>query len=160
MQTAAATLAGNAYGANDNKRMKSLSKMFIPMEIILMIISGTLLFIGAPWLMSIFSKSDEVIMLGATVLRMVAVSEPFYGFSIIVEGFMMGVGKTKAPFVYNIIGMWGVRILGTALCTQLLGMGLISAWGCMIAHNMLLFALFVLYYRSGKWNPLRKNTVE
>ena len=52
----------------------------------------------------IFSKSDAVIALGAAVLRMVAVSEPFYGFSIIVEGMMQGVGKTKAPFVYNMMG--------------------------------------------------------
>lgn len=54
---------------------------------------------------------------GATVLRMVAVSEPFYGFSIIVEGFMQG-GKTKEPFVYNIIGMWGIRIVGTFVCSK------------------------------------------
>ena len=159
MQTAAATLAGNAYGENDNKRMKSLSKMFIPIEIFLMILSGTLLFIGAPWLMSIFSKSDEVIGLGATVLRMVAVSEPFYGFSIIVEGFMMGVGKTKAPFVYNIIGMWGVRIIGTFICTQMLSMGLISSWACMIAHNLLLFVMFLVTYVKGSWNPLHTRIV-
>lgn len=105
--------------------------------------------------MSIFSKSDEVIHLGATVLRMVAVSEPFYGFSIIVEGFMMGVGKTKAPFVYNIIGMWGVRIVGTFICTQILTMGLISSWACMIAHNLLLFVMFLVTYIKGSWNPLK-----
>ncbi len=155
MQTAAATLAGNAYGANDEKRMESLAKMFIPIEIILMIFSGGALFAAAPALMSIFSKSDEVINLGTTVLRMVAVSEPFYGFSIIIEGFLMGVGKTKLPFIYNIFGMWGVRIIGTFICTQLLSMGLVSAWACMIAHNLLLFVLFMICYMRGTWNPLQ-----
>lgn len=155
MQTAAATLAGNAYGAKDSKKMKSLASMFIPLEIILMIISGGCLFLAAPSLMRLFSRSDEVIVLGSTVLRMVAVSEPFYGFSIIIEGFMMGVGRTKAPFVYNIIGMWLVRIMGTYICTQLMGLGLVSAWGCMIAHNMLLFVLFLICYVRGQWNPLR-----
>ena len=75
---------------------------------------------------------------------MVALSEPFYGASIIIEGMLQGMGKTKEPFVYNILGMWGVRIAGTFLCTRLLGLGLVSAWGCMIAHNLLLFALFSL----------------
>jgi len=28
--------------------------------------------------------------------------------------------------------------------------------GCMIAHNLLLFVLYVIHYRSGKWNPLGK----
>lgn len=156
MQTAAATLAGNAYGAHDNKKMQELATMFIPIEIGLMICSGGLLFASAPALVGIFSKSEPVITLGVTVLRMVAVSEPFYGFSIIVEGFMMGVGKTKAPFVFNIIGMWCVRIVGTFICTQMLGGGLVSAWACMIAHNLLLFVLFLITYIRGTWNPLRE----
>ena len=104
--------------------------------------------------MNIFSDNPDVIFLGSTVLRMVAISEPFYGVSIIVEGMMQGVGKTRMPFLYNIIGMWGIRIIGTYLCTQTLGMGLVSAWACMIAHNMLLFVMFLITYLRGKWNPL------
>lgn len=156
MQTAAATLAGNAYGARDNDRMQNLMKVFIPIEIALMIGSGAILFSTAPWLMRLFSSDAVVISLGATVLRMVAVSEPFYGFSIIIEGFLMGVGKTKLPFVFNIIGMWCVRIVGTFICTQLLNMELVSAWACMISHNLLLFLLFFIVYVRGIWNPLRK----
>ena len=159
MQTAAATLAGNAYGANDKDRMNELARMFIPIEIILMILSGGALFLLAPPLVGIFSDSADVIALGIAVLRMVALSEPFYGFSIIVEGMMLGVGNTKQPFVFNILGMWGIRIIGTLLCTQLLGQGLVAAWGCMIAHNMLLFVLFCWCYIRKTWNPLERNAI-
>ena len=158
MQTAAATLAGNAYGANDGKRMKKLASIFIPLEMILMTGSGACLFLAAPALMRLFSVHEAVISLGTTVLRMVAVSEPFYGFSIIIEGFMMGVGKTKAPFVYNMIGMRLVRIAGTFVCTQFLGRGLVSAWACMIIHNLLLFALFLVCYMRGIWNPFHSDS--
>ena len=154
MQTAAATLAGNAYGAKDPQRMKKLARMFIPIEVGLMIISGGALFLFAPPLVKLFSADAAVIALGVTVLRMVAVSEPFYGFSIIVEGMMQGVGRTKLPFVFNVAGMWGVRILGTFICTNFFGMGLVSAWACMIAHNLLLFGLFLGCYIKGTWNPL------
>ena len=154
MQTAAATLAGNAYGAGDKKRMNDLAAMFIPIEIGLMILSGGALFALAPSLVGIFSTDPEVILLGSTVLRMVAVSEPFYGFSIIVEGMMQGVGNTRQPLYFNIAGMWGVRIVGTFICTQMLGFGLISAWACMIAHNLLLFLLFLYCYLTRRWNPL------
>lgn len=156
MQTAAATLAGNAYGAKDKQRMRELARMFIPIEIGLMLISGSLLFAFAPALMQLFSRSPEVITLGTTVLRMVAVSEPFYGFSIIIEGMMQGVGNTKKPFLFNIIGMWLVRIVGTLICTQVLGLGLVSAWACMIAHNLLLFVLFMICYVTSSWNPLEQ----
>lgn len=156
MQTAAATLTGNAYGAKDNKKMKSLSRMFMPIEFILMMISGALLFAGAVPLMKIFSTSPEVIEAGSTVLKMVAVSEPFYGIAVITEGLMMGVGKTQQPFIFNIIGMWGVRIVGTFICIHFFAGGLISAWACMIAHNMLLFILFTWVFVRGTWNPLNR----
>ena len=156
MQTASATLAGNALGANDDRRAKDLARMIIFIEVSLMIITGSLLFIFAPDMMRLFSKDPEVIQLGSTVLRMVAVSEPFYGVFIVIEGMMQGMGNTLLPFVISISGMWGIRIVGTFICTQLLGMGLISAWACMIAHNLLLFALFLYCYLSGLWNPMHK----
>lgn len=160
MQTAAATLAGNALGAGDNSRIQKLARMIIFIEVSLMIVSGSLLFAFAPQMMSLFSKDAQVIALGAMVLRMVAVSEPFYGVSIIIEGMMQGMGNTLLPFVFSITGMWGVRIVGTFLCTQLLGMGLVSAWACMIGHNLLLFTMFMVCYISGKWNPMNRNRKE
>ena len=156
MQSAASTLAGNAYGARDKKKIKDLSRMIIPIEIFLMIISGGLLFILAPFMMGIFSNDSEVISLGTTVLRMVALSEPFYGVSIIIEGMMHGMGKTVMPFVTNIVGMWAIRIVGTFICTQILSLGLIGAWACMILHNLMLFVMFLIYYLTGKYNPMNK----
>lgn len=156
MQTAAATLAGNALGADDKKGMLSSARMINFVEVILMLISGGLLFAFAPNMVSIFSKNSEVIFLGSTVLRMVALSEPFYGVSIVIEGMMQGVGNTKIPFIFNIVGMWGIRILGTFICTRFLSLGLISAWGAMITHNLILFAMFLIYYLTGRWNPLKE----
>ena len=143
MQTAAATLIGNALGARDERLMRRLARMLVGIEMVLMVVSGGLLFIFAPGMMSLFTIDAAVIALGATVLRMVAVSEPFFGVAIILEGMLQGTGNTMAPFVFNIIGMWGVRILGTFVCTRLLHMGLVAAWACMIAHNLLLFLLLL-----------------
>ena len=78
--------------------------------------------------------------------------------AIIVEGMMYGVGKTKQPLLYNVTCMWLVRIVGTFLCIHWLDMGLVSAWACMIAHNMVLFVLYMLTYIRGSWNPLREIT--
>lgn len=149
MQAAASTLAGNAYGAKDSARLKHLAAMFIPLVAVLMTASAGLLFVFAKPLMGLFSDNPQVIDLGTTVLRMVAFSEPFYGIPIIMEGMMHGVGQTKRPFLYNTTGMWGVRIVGTYICTQWLDMGLIAAWACMIAHNMLLFILYIVAWFRG-----------
>ena len=158
MQAAAATLAGNAVGMGDPARIRRLGRTILSIEVALMVLSGTLLFLFAPWMVGLFSDDPTVIAMGATVLRMVAVSEPFYGVSIIIEGMLQGMGHTLYPFACNIAGMWGVRIVGTYLCLTFLGGQLTAAWGCMIAHNLLLFALFLGYYLSGKWDPLRRRT--
>ena len=147
MQAAAATLTGNAIGMRDRQRQKDLSAVIVGLEVAMMLVTGGLLFVFAPQMVRLFSRDPRVIDLGSRVLRMVAVSEPIYGISIVVEGMLQGAGKTRAPFVFNVIGMWGVRILGTLLFTRFLRGGLVSAWGCMIAHNLLLCLLFVLYYR-------------
>lgn len=146
MQTAAATLSGNAYGAGDLKKLNRIFKAVMPLEAGLMVLSGGLLFIFAPWLVSLFSADAGVIALGSTVLRMVALSEPFYGVTIVIEGIMQGMGKTIAPFIYNVLGMYCIRIAGTFICIRIAGYGLVSAWGCMIGHNLLLFILFTVHY--------------
>ena len=160
MQTAAATLSGNAYGARNHNGLKRLARTILPLEVGLMVVSGGLLFAFAEPLVRLFSRDGDVIRLGTTVLRMVAVSEPFYGIPIVVEGLMQGVGKTTAPFVYNVIGMWAIRITGTWICTRMLGLGLVAAWGCMIGHNLLLCAFFIYHYVSGRWDPFAGRQAE
>ncbi len=148
MQAAAATLAGNAVGAEDKITLKKITKQFLIIEVILMIISGGLLFITSPYIVGLFTADSAVKTLGITVLRMVAISEPFFGVAIIIEGILQGMGKTMEPFIYNIIGMWGIRIVGTFICTQFLSLGLVSAWGCMIAHNLFLCIMFFVFSRG------------
>ena len=157
MQTAAATLAGNAIGTQDRRQMHRLTRTIIVIEGGLMVVSGALLFLFAPDMMGLFSDSPRVISLGSTVLRMVAVSEPFFGIAIIIEGILLGAGDTVRPFLYNMLGMWGVRIVGTFLCTRWLGLGLVSAWGCMILHNLVLFGFFLHYCLFGKGKALYGN---
>ena len=154
IQTAAATLSGNASGMKDRDYMKSITRTLLILEPALMTVSGATLFLLAPRIMAMFTPDPRVVRLGATILRMVAISEPVYGVAVVLEGIFQGVGDTMYAFACNIAGMWGVRVLGTLLMVRAFGFGLQAAWGAMIAHNVLLFILFFLHYRSGNWNPL------
>ena len=154
VQTAAATLSGNAGGMKDRAYMRAITRTLLILEPALMTVSGAMLFLLAPRMMALFTPDPEVIRLGSTVLRMVAVTEPLYGIAVVLEGIFMGVGDTMYAFVCNIVGMWGVRILGTLILVRGCGLGLTAAWGAMIAHNILLCVLLAIHYRRGKWNPL------
>ncbi|MBE5790672.1 MAG: MATE family efflux transporter [Clostridiales bacterium] len=155
MQAAASTLIGMSLGEKNPKKMKSICHMLLIIEVLVMILSGGALFFGAEAIMRIFTKSEEIIKVGTTVLMMVAISEPAYGIGIIIEGIFHGVGDTMSTFIFGALGMWGVRILGTYVFVVLLGHGLVAAWACMIAHNLVLSLLLSIRYIRGKWNPLR-----
>ena len=154
MQNAAAALSGAAVGARDRDRLSALGHTIRTLEVLLMLLSGGLLFAFAPNMVRLFTRSGAAIALGSTVLRMVACSEPFYGVSIVTEGMLQGAGQTRIPLIYNLTGMWGVRIVGTFVCTRLLGLGLVSAWACMIAHNLLVFSLYLAFLLRGKLDRL------
>jgi putative MATE family efflux protein len=154
IQTAAATLSGNASGMRDRRYMRDVTRTLLILEASMMTLSGGALFLLAEKMMRIFTPDPDVICLGTVVLRMVAVTEPLYGVAVVLEGIFQGVGDTLYPFVSNMLAMWGVRVLGTAIFVRALGHGLPAAWGCMIAHNILLFILYLRRYRGGRWNPL------
>ena len=153
MQTAASTLIGNAYGEKNNEKLTRLSRLLLILEFIVMTVSGAVLFFGAEKLMGLFTPDGDVIKMGARVLKMVALSEPIYGIAIIIEGIFNGVGNTFHTFIFNVIGMWGVRILGTYIFVRRLGFGLTAAWACMIAHNVCLGIMLSTKYLRGRWRP-------
>ena len=103
--------------------------------------------------MGLFTPDEDVIKMGAKVLKMVAISEPIYGIAIIIEGIFNGIGDTFHSFIFNAVGMWGVRILGTYIFVIQLHHDLTAAWACMIAHNVALGIMLSVKYLRGRWRP-------
>lgn len=155
MQAVASTLSGNAVGARNEERLHQVARVMVLMVFVMMGVTGGLLFAGAEALMGFFSPDPEVIALGAKALRICALSEPVYGIYVILEGVFEGVGDTFRPFLYTLLGMWGVRIVFSFLGVNFWGFDLTAVWGCMIAHNVFQSILFTVRYFREKWNPLK-----
>lgn len=151
MQAAAATMCGNALGARDLKRLKRCARTAVIMASGVMAATGLILFLFPEFMMSLFTKDAQVIELGKSVLRIVAVSEPVFGASIILEGVFDGIGDTRTPLVISIATMWGVRILLTYLCVNVLHLGLSAVWCCMVLDNVTRGALLFARYVRGRW---------
>ena len=154
MQSAATTLTGNAIGARDKKKLKHISSLLILLSFAFMTITGSLLFLLATQMMQLFTPDAEVIRLGASALRIVALSEPIFGISIILEGIFNGAGDTKHPFLYSLFSMWGIRIVGTFLCVHFFQLGLNAVWLCMVADNVCRGILLAIRYRRHSLMPI------
>ena len=151
MQAAAATLCGNALGARDGKRLRDVARTSVLLAAGVMAVTGSILFLFPGFMMSLFTPDEQVIELGQSVLRIVAVSEPVFGASIILEGVFDGIGDTRTPLVISIATMWGVRILATYICVNWLHLGLTAVWCCMVADNVARGALLSARYVRGRW---------
>ena len=149
-KSAANTMVGIAYGEQNHDKYHKVCVSSIACTIGVMTISGVLLFFFARPLMGFFTTDPEVIALGATVLRLVAFNEPFFGLYIIAEGIYYGLGKTKYPFIIEAGGMWLIRILSTFIGIHFFDMGLIGVWCCMIADNVLK-AIFLAVPLKSLW---------
>ena len=88
------------------------------------------------------------------MLRLVALSEPFYGLMIVLEGVFYGLGRTRYAFFVETVGMWGVRILFTFLCVNVWGLSLRAVWCCMIADNVCKAVLFAVPFLRKKTRRL------
>jgi len=150
-QSAAATLVGQAVGEGHKKKVKQTTYLICAITFLLMLIAGILLFIFAANLMSFFTPDLQVIQKGAQVLKIVAISEPIYGVLVILEGTFNGMGDTRAPFVYSLITMWGIRVLGTWFMIHICGLGLTYVWMMMICDNIARCILLAQRFLRGQW---------
>lgn len=136
MRTAVSTLVGNSLGEHNRQKFEYTRNLSIIIILILMAVSGIVLYFVAYPLMRLFTNSGTVAALGARMLRLVAFTEPFFGLTIVLEGIFYGLSKTRYVFFVESGSMWGIRILFTFFCVSLWHLDLQAVWICMIADNI------------------------
>lgn len=150
-QSAASTLVGNAIGEKDESKVKEMTYLISGITFVLMFVAGIILFFNAESLMRFFTPDESVILLGSAVLKIVSISEPIYGVLVILEGTFNGMGDTKAPFIYSIITMWGVRILGSWIMINVFHLSLEAVWIMMVFDNVFRCILLTQRFLRGQW---------
>ena len=95
LRSAASTLIGNARGEGNMKKLKTVGILSVLLTVAVMCVSGLVLFFGAHLLMSLFTPSRPVVDLGAEMLRLVALSEPYLALKVVQEGIIYGLGRTR-----------------------------------------------------------------
>ncbi len=135
IRTATSALIGIAIGERDQRKFLDVRQVSLLLTIALMVFSGVVLFFVAYPLMSFFTNDEDVVRMGAAVLKQVAFTEPFFGVMVAWEGISYGTGRTRSVFVVEAFSMWCVRILCTWLVIRA-GYGLSAVWCCMMADNV------------------------
>lgn len=95
---AATAAVGQAIGGNQPVLARRYGVLSGRIGLCSGLLAGIFLFFCAEPLAGLFSSDPEVIALAADMLRIVAVSEPLYGLSIVLGGVLEGLGTAARHF--------------------------------------------------------------
>ena len=146
---AATTLVGQSLGAGKKELTRSFARITVSLGVIIMSITGLLMYIFAPQMFAMLTPDREVRQLGVDILRIVAFAEPFFAMSIVGAGALRGASDTVIPSILNLISMWGVRIVLTIILIPYLG--LCGAWIAMAIELGVRGILFLIRILREKW---------
>lgn len=105
-------------------------------------------------LSALFTPDGEVIDLAAAMLRIVAISEPLFGLSIVLSGVLRGAGDSRSPFLIVLFGMWGVRMIMAPVLLYGFHLQLSAIWIAMVADLMVRGILCWIRVRRMNWEQL------
>jgi putative MATE family efflux protein len=102
-------------------------------------------------ILGIFSASESLVGLAATVLLVAIAHEPARNFNTIINPALKGAGDVRFPVIVGIIGMWSVGTFGSWLLGVHLKLGLVGVWIALCADEWTRGIAMLIRWRSGAW---------
>ena len=146
---AATTLVGQSIGAGQRLLTRSFARMSVGLGISVMTVMGVLMWVFAPELMSILSPVDDIVRLGAEVLRIEAWAEPMFAAAIVCNGVFIGAADTLIPAAMSLTSMWAVRLTLAAWLAR--EHGLRGVWTAMAVELTFRGGIFLTRLWRGRW---------
>lgn len=152
---AATTLVGQFLGAQKPEMSQKSGYEANKLALIFMSLLGVLLFLIPEPFIRLFTRDPEIIKNAAACLRLVAIAQPFLAISMVFSGALRGAGDTRYVMINTLIGVWGIRLLGTYILIDLFHMGLMGAWIGMVLDLFVRGTLNLRRFRGGKWKYIK-----
>ncbi len=146
---AASTIIGQTVGAGRRDLAKRLGFIVTGFGMLIMTISGVLMYLFAEAMIGSLSSDPEVVALGTGILRIEAFAEPMYAASMVASGVFRGAGDTLIPAIFNFCSMWLVRIPLSALAAP--SLGLRGVWIAMALELTVRGIIFLIRLARGNW---------
>jgi putative MATE family efflux protein len=119
---AATTMVGQSIGAGRKKTAKRLGWICILSGMVIMTLTGALMYIFSYPLIGLLSPVEDIRELGAAVLRIEAFAEPFFAAQIVGSGVFRGFKDTLGPSIIDFGTMWLVRLPLAYVLARMIGL--------------------------------------
>jgi MATE family multidrug resistance protein len=126
--SATAVLVGQAVGRRDAVDARRAGWTALAAITLFMVASATVMITVPRPLLRPFTADEQVLALGARLLLVAAVFQLFDGLQVVATGALRGVGDTRTPMVWNLVGHWGLGLPVAYLGAFHLGWGVLGLW--------------------------------
>ena len=151
LTAAISTLVGQNLGAKLPEQAAGAVgrglRISIALGFVFMVFYGTI----AEQFIAFFDDSPEVVSIGSSFLRILAVSMWASSATVPLVAAMNGAGDTRAPMLAAFFSNWPIKLpLAWALAVPF-GFGLDGVWTAMFLSIVLEAVLIIAWFRTGRW---------
>lgn len=131
---ASTALVGQSIGAHRPAEGAAMARIATLWAVIWMSAIGALVLVFAAPIMRLFTSEPEVVRIGASGLRVVALTQPFWAVGMVQSGALRGTGDTRFPLLIGTAGIWSAVLLAW-LSLTFLGGGLAALWAAFLVTS-------------------------
>jgi putative MATE family efflux protein len=151
MSNAAATLVGQNLGASQPQRAQESVIKTAKYNAIFMAIVSLVFLLGAPPIISLFTKEAEVQAIAVRALRIITTGYIFYGIGMVMTNAFNGAGDTWTPTWINVFGFWLFQIPLAYVLANYFSLGPTGVFiSIPVAETAITIAAIILF-RRGAW---------
>ena len=148
---AAATMVGQNLGARRPDRAERATWMAARYNAAFMSFAGFFLVGFAQTITGWFTGEAEVLRIGTSCLRILAIGFPMYAVGMVVVQAMNGAGDTETPMTLNVICFWLIQIPLAFMLATKTSLDSNGAYIAIVVSESLLTVLSVIVFRRGGW---------
>ena len=151
MSNAAATMVGQALGAEKPDRAETSVWKAAFYNMIFLGVTGALFIIFAPQIIAFFTDDPGITPYAVTGLRIVSTGFLFYAYGMVLTQSFNGAGDAWTPTYINLFCFWLFEIPFAYVVAVVLAWGPTGVFWAMTISYSMLAVVSAVFFRRGKW---------
>jgi multidrug resistance protein, MATE family len=149
--SAAAVSVGRAIGSGDQREAARAGWTALGIGVVFEVFSALSFLVFPRQIARLYTHDRSVVAFAETLLSIAAVFQLFDGLQTVATGALRGLGNTRTPMVWNLLGYWVIGLpLGCWLCFRL-RWGAVGLWdGLCLALVLIGLGLTVVWWSESK----------
>jgi putative MATE family efflux protein len=148
---AAATMVGQALGAEKPDRAEASVWTAARINMMVLGLTGVLFLIFAPWIVGLFTDEPAVHAVGVFGLRVMSLGFPLYALGMVLEQSFNGAGDTRTPSWINFWIFWALQIPLAWWLSQHTSLGARGVFTAVPIGYTALSIVSATLFRRGAW---------